>query len=84
MKAVIIGVVIGVAIAFVRIAVQMTLFHRDTYEKDFVCPSCGARFRPKWYQMILKRNTVYMYNGAYLKCPICREKGMCNVVYDQR
>lgn len=84
MKAVIIGVIIGVAIALVKIAVNMNLYHRDAYGKTFVCPNCGARFNVKWYQMILKYNTVYTYNAARLRCPVCREKDMCSVAYDER
>jgi len=39
--------------------------------KTYGCPSCGFRFIPKWYKLILTRNIVGAY---YLKCPDCGKK----------
>lgn len=87
MTGIVLGIIIGLAIAFVRIALRTSLFrsfYKDAYGKTFVCPNCGARFNVKWYRMILKYATVYTYNAAHLRCPVCREKDMCSVAYDER
>ncbi len=82
--AIIIGFVLGTFKFFVRAGISMQLFHRDAYEKTFVCPSCGARFNVKWYQMIYKYITVYTYNAARLRCPVCHKKDMCSISHDER
>ncbi len=84
MKTVIIGIVLGLALGVAKICMNTKLFHRDAYEKTFACPNCGARFNAKWYQMLYKVKTVYVYNEAHLRCPVCRKKDMCSVVYEER
>ncbi len=82
--AVILGIVFGIIKFFVKTGISMQLFHRDVYERTFVCPNCGARFRVEWYRMIYKSTAVYTYNAARLKCPVCHKKDMCSIVYDER
>lgn len=84
MKFYIIAIIIGLALAFLKIYINTTLFRRDAYERTFACPNCGARFNVKWYQMIYKSNSVYTYNAARLKCPACHIKDMCSIVYDEQ
>lgn len=84
MKYLVFAIIIGLALGFAKICINTILSHRDAYEKTFACPNCGARFNVKWYHMIYKSNTVYTYNAARLKCPVCHIKDMCSVAYDER
>lgn len=84
MKWLIIAIVIGVVLGIARIFLRTYVFDREVYEKTYACPNCGARFSVKWYQMVYKAYTVSVYNGAYLRCPVCRKKDMCSIAYDER
>jgi len=84
MKSVYVAIIAGLILGVIRLCVKTKLFHRDAYERTFVCPSCKARFSPKWYQMIYKVNSVYTYNAAHLRCPVCHKKDMCSVAHDDR
>ncbi len=74
----------GIGLGIVKIYINTRFYARDVYEKTFVCPNCGAKFKIHWYQIIYKRNSVYMYNAARLKCPVCHQKDMCSVAHDER
>lgn len=80
---IIIGLVLGIIKLFIKSGISLQLFHRDAYEKIFVCPNCGARFNVEWYQMIYKVFAVYAYNAARLKCPVCHKRDMCSVAHDE-
>jgi len=80
---VIIGLALSVFKFFVKSGISMQLFHRDAYEKTFVCPNCGARFNVEWYRMIYKVTAVYAYKAARLKCPVCHKRDMCSIAHDE-
>ena len=44
----------------------------------FACPGCGGEFRPEWYKMAFKIGRFG--NLMYLKCPICKKRGVCRGV----
>ena len=84
MKALFIAVAVGLVIGIVRLCLFMKIFHADAYGKTFVCPSCGARFNVKWYQLMYKVFSVRAFSAAYLKCPVCQKKDRCTVAHDER
>jgi len=84
MKGYVIAIIVGLVLGVIRICVKTKLFHRDAYEKTFVCPNCGVRFNVEWYRMIFKANEVYTLNGAHLKCPVCHKKDLCSVAYNEQ
>ncbi len=53
-------------------------------KKTFVCPSCGHRFHPKWYQMVFSIPAIDLYNSAKLRCPACHKWDMCTISHDER
>ena len=40
----------------------------------FVCPSCEAEFKPKWYQLSVG---IHHMNKRLLKCPKCGKRSFC-------
>ncbi len=81
---IIIVVLIGLGLGIIKLYINTMCYARDVYENTYICPNCGAHFKVRWYQIIYKWNSVYMYNAAKLKCPNCHEKDMCSVDRDQR
>ena len=43
-------------------------------KKTYVCPKCGHRFRPKWYQAAI---SVHAGSDRLFKCPNCGNRGFC-------
>ena len=84
MTSLMIAIASGVLFGVIKLCLKIKLFHGEAYNKTFACPNCSARFKAKWYQMIFKTESVYTYNAARLKCPVCHEKDMCSVVYDEK
>lgn len=39
-----------------------------------VCPSCGEKFRPKWYQLSV---CMHMGRRRLAKCPHCGKRNFC-------
>ena len=79
-----IGIVLGIVIKLYKRYIVMNLYHKDILEKTYVCPNCGHRFRPKWYQMLLGVGTAYAYDCAKLRCPACHKWDMCSIAHDER
>lgn len=77
---IVIGIVIGLLIISPRFFVDFS-FMKSTCEeitdKPFVCPNCGHEFYVSWYRMWFKKNSVYLWNSARLRCPNCGSKDMC-------
>ena len=84
MKASLVAIAAALVLSVIRMCIRSKIFHSEIYEKTFVCPSCGARFSPKWYHLVLQVNSVYAFNEAKLKCPVCHKKDICSVAYDER
>ena len=74
--------VIVVAIVIIKTYVNMKISYGDVLDKTYVCPNCGHKFQPEWYQMLYRAGTVYVYDCAKLKCPNCHERDMCHVSHD--
>jgi len=84
LKSFIIIIVLGVVLGIAKVCLRTYIFDRGVYEKTYACPNCGARFQVKWYQMIFRIYAVSVYNAAHLRCPVCRKRDMCSIVYDER
>ena len=80
----IIAIVLGIVVRLYKNYVSMKLYHGEVLEKTYVCPNCGHRFQPKWYQMLFGVGTAYTYDCAKLKCPACHEWDMCTISHDER
>jgi len=48
--------------------------HRSIISKTYVCPDCGTKFRPGWYNI---SSWIHLNGERVLKCPHCRRKGFC-------
>ena len=47
------------------------------YTHTYVCPKCGSKFSPKWYEL----SALLHFCGARLmKCPNCGKRGYCKGV----
>ena len=84
MKGYVIGIAVGLISGLIGACMKVKYLHREAYDKTFACPNCSARFKARWYQLIFKTESVYTYNAAHLKCPVCHEKDMCSVAFDER
>ena len=40
----------------------------------FICPHCGAEFKPKWYQLSV---CVHINRNRLVKCPRCGKTSFC-------
>ena len=56
-----------IVLAFIWAAVVLVRFYRTQH---FVCPECGASFRPTLLKMIVSTNAV---EGKVLRCPHCHK-----------
>ncbi len=52
----------------------LTAAHILIIRKTYVCPTCGTKFRPKWYEI-----SAWLHDGSLrvVKCPICHRRGFC-------
>ena len=71
------AVIISAILLIIRRYVGTRLEHGKIRDKTYVCPNCGRRIEPKWYEMIFSGKTVYKYNCAKLKCPACGKWNFC-------
>jgi len=60
------------------IAIPVTIIfliaHKYIMSGTYVCPVCGASFKPKWYQI----SAYFHYMGKRLiKCPKCQKTNYC-------
>ena len=64
----VIAIPTAIVVAVVTILAGVVL-SKNTY----VCPKCGHRFHPKWWQTL----TIHVGSDRLLRCPKCKHKGMC-------
>ena len=50
---------------------------RELASHRYICPSCGQRFRVKWYRLLLVKWQVESTNKATLTCPTCKTRDVC-------
>ena len=43
-------------------------------KQEFVCPKCGEKFSPKWYQAAFG---IHCIDERVFRCPRCGHKGFC-------
>ena len=81
---VVIGLALGIALRLYKNYVSIKMLHSEVVEKTYVCPNCGHRFQPKWYQLMYGIGTAYAYDCAKLRCPACHKWDMCPIAHDDR
>lgn len=52
----------------------LALSHISIIHQTFKCPKCGAKFRPKWYEI---SSWLHINDDRVVKCPVCKKKGFC-------
>ena len=62
------------------VAVALWLAGRHISYQAYVCPECGKKFYPMFWQAAF---SVHMNNDRVLKCPHCGKKGFCHLSRDQ-
>lgn len=62
--------VIAIPIAIIAVVGYFILMNTT-----FICPDCGEKFKPKWYQLSV---CVHMGRKRLAKCPRCGRFGYCN------
>ncbi len=50
---------------------------RELASHRFVCPTCGERFRVKWFRLLFVRWQVETTDKATLTCPACKNRDVC-------
>ncbi|MBE6586090.1 MAG: hypothetical protein E7645_06145 [Ruminococcaceae bacterium] len=50
---------------------------RELASHRYICPSCGQRFRVKWYRLLLVRWQIETTDKATLTCPACKTRDAC-------
>lgn len=50
---------------------------RELASHRYICPSCGSRFRVKWFRLFFVRWQVETTDKATLTCPICKTRDIC-------
>ena len=50
---------------------------RELASHRYICPSCGSRFRVKWFRMFFVRWQVETTDKATLTCPVCKTRDIC-------
>lgn len=63
----------------VIVAVALIMAGKHIASKQYVCPECGKKFYPGFWQAMF---SVYMNDDRVLKCPHCGRKGFCHVARD--
>ena len=59
---------------------------RELASHRYICPSCGSRFRVKWFRLFFVRWQVETTDKATLTCPVCKTRDICrreNSVYEE-
>ena len=78
----------GTTIIFLAVTIPALLFVflinlprvarlRELASHRFVCPTCGERFRVKWYRLLFVRWQVEVTDKATLTCPSCKTRDIC-------
>lgn len=58
----------------IPVAVIFLIAHICIMSGTYVCPECGASFKPKWYQV----SAYFHFMGKRLiKCPECKKTSYC-------
>jgi len=64
-----------IAIPTVLIIISATAIAGAVLSKNtYICPECGHKFRPKWWQAAL---SLHVNSDRVFKCPNCGHKGFC-------
>ena len=50
---------------------------RELASHRYICPSCGQRFRVKWYRLLLVKWQIESTSKATLTCPTCKTRDAC-------
>ena len=50
---------------------------RELASHRYICPSCGSRFRVKWFRLFFVRWQVETTDKATLPCPVCKTRDIC-------
>ena len=50
---------------------------RELASHRYICPSCGSRFRVKWFRLFFVRWQVETTDKATLTCPVCKTRDIC-------
>ena len=50
---------------------------REQASHRYICPSCGSRFRVKWFRLFFVRWQVETTDKATLTCPVCKTRDIC-------
>ncbi len=50
---------------------------RELASHRYICPSCGSRFRVKWFRLFFVRWQVETTDKATLTCPVCKTRDLC-------
>lgn len=50
---------------------------RELASHRYICPSCGSRFRVKWFRLFFVRWQVETTDKATLTCPVCKTRDVC-------
>lgn len=58
----------------VPVAVIFIIAHFHIMSGTYICPVCGATFKPKWYQI-----SAYLHfmGKRLIKCPNCKKRSYC-------
>ncbi|MDO4730872.1 MAG: hypothetical protein Q4B14_01915, partial [Clostridia bacterium] len=54
----------------IPVTVIFLILHIYIMSATYICPKCGANFKPKWYQI-----TAYLHfmGKRLVRCPICQK-----------
>ena len=50
---------------------------RELASHRYVCPSCGSRFRVRWFRLLLVKWQIETTDKATLTCPVCKTRDVC-------
>ena len=50
---------------------------RELASHRYICPSCGHRFRVRWFRLLLVKWQVESTDKATLTCPVCKTRDLC-------
>ena len=78
----------GSAVIFLSVALPALLFVfliniprvarlRELASYRYVCPSCGQRFRVRWYRLFPVRWQIETTDKATLTCTACKTRDVC-------
>lgn len=61
------------------VAVALLLSGKNIASKKYVCPECGKKFYPHFWNAMF---SVHMNDDRVLKCPHCGRRGFCHSARD--